>query len=123
MPDKLLVSAFPTYLDADLATSFSVIAVTIRKQITFYRPRMREGNVFILSVCVSVSLCVCVCVCLCVCLSIRAITSECLDIQTSIFVWWYILTISTSSLNHWLRVKVIFVKLIILGVGYQILLL
>ena len=28
----------------------------------FYRPRMREGNIF--------TLCVCVCVCVCVCLSV-----------------------------------------------------
>ena len=27
----------------------------------FYRPRMREGNVFMLFVCVSVCVCVCVC--------------------------------------------------------------
>ena len=46
---------------------------------------MREGNVFILSVCLSVS--------------VRAITFECLDTETSFLVWWYILTISRSSLS------------------------
>ena len=30
----------------------------------------------------------------CVCLSVRAITFECLDIETSFLVWWYILIIS-----------------------------
>ena len=38
----------------------------------FYRPRMREGDVFILSVC----------------LSVPAIAFECLDIETSFLVWW-----------------------------------
>ena len=40
-----------------------------------YCLRMREGNVFILSVCL-----------LCVCLSVQVITFECLDIETS---FWY----------------------------------
>ena len=40
-----------------------------------YHPRMREGNVFILSVYVSV------------CMSVRAKTFECLDIEASFFVW------------------------------------
>ena len=60
--------------------------VVSRYKDTSYRPRMQEGNVFILSVC------------LCVCLSIQAITFECLDIET-LFLVWYILTISRSSLS------------------------
>ena len=52
-----------------------------------YRPRMRKGNVFILSVSV------------CVFVSVQAITFECLDIETSFLVQWYILTISRSSLS------------------------
>ena len=63
----------------------------------YYRPRMREGNVFILSV--SVSVCLSVCLSVCVYLSVRAITFECLDIETSFLVWCYILTISRSSLS------------------------
>ena len=47
----------------------------------FYRPRMWEGNVFILSVC----------------LSVQAITFECLDIENSLLVCRDILTISRSS--------------------------
>ena len=42
------------------------------------RPRMREGNVFILSVRLSI------------CLSVQAITFECFDIETWFLVWWYI---------------------------------
>ena len=57
----------------------------------YFCPHMREGNVFIL--------CVCVCVCLSVCESVWAITFECLDIETSFLVWWYILTISRSSVS------------------------
>ena len=45
-----------------------------------------RGNVFVVSVCV------------CVC-SVRAITFEPVDIETSFLVWWYILTISRSSLS------------------------
>ena len=41
------------------------------------------GNVFVVSVCVSV----------------WAITFEPVDIETSFLVWWYILTISRSSLS------------------------
>ena len=63
----------------------------------FYRLRIWESNVFILSVCQS--LCVCVCVCVCVCASVQAITFECLDTETSFLVWWYILTISSSNLS------------------------
>ena len=48
-----------------------------------YCPRLREGNVFILSVCVSV----------------WAITFKFLTIETSFLVCWYILTISRSSLS------------------------
>ena len=55
----------------------------------FYRPRMQEGNVFTLPVCV----------CLSVCLSIQAITFECPDKETSFLVWWYILTISRTYLS------------------------
>ena len=58
---------------------------------------MWEGNIFILSVCVCVS--VCVSVSLCVCVSVWAITFECLGIETSFLVCWYILTISRSSLS------------------------
>ena len=53
----------------------------------FYRPRMWEGNVFILSVCLSV------------CVSVQAITFACLDIETSFLVWWDILIISRSGLS------------------------
>ena len=60
-----------------------------------YRPRMWEGNVFTLFVCMSV----CVSVCLCICVSVQAITFERLDTETSFLVWWYILTISRSSLS------------------------
>ena len=35
------------------------------ESIWFYRPRMREGNVFILCVCVCMYVCVCVCLCVC----------------------------------------------------------
>ena len=37
--------------------------------------------------------------CLCVYLSVWAITFEVVDIETSFLVWWYILTISRSSLS------------------------
>ena len=37
--------------------------------------------------------------CVCVCLSVRAITFEQVDIETSFLVWCYILTISRSSLS------------------------
>ena len=59
-----------------------------------YHPRMRVGNVF-----GHVCLCVCVCVCLSVFLSVQAITSEPLNIETSFLVCRYILTISRSSLS------------------------
>ena len=36
---------------------------------------------------------------MCVCLSVRAITFEPVDIETSFLAWWYILTISRSSLS------------------------
>ena len=38
-------------------------------------------------------------VCVCVCLSVQAITFKGVDIETSFLVWWYILTISRSSLS------------------------
>ena len=50
-------------------------------------PRVQEGSVSILSVY------------LCVCLSVRAITFECLDIESSCLVSWHILTIFRSSLS------------------------
>ena len=50
-----------------------------------------RGNVFVVSVCL--------CVCVSVCLSVRAITFEAVDKETSFLVWWYILTISRSSLS------------------------
>ena len=56
-----------------------------------YHLHMWEGNVFILSECV--------CVCVYVCGSVQAITFECLDIETSFLAWWYMLTISRSSLS------------------------
>ena len=37
--------------------------------------------------------------CVCVCVSVRAITCEPVDIETSFLVWWYILTISRSNLS------------------------
>ena len=64
-----------------------------------------RGNVFVVCVCVCVCvsvpvcLCICVCVCVCVCLSVRAITFETADIETSFFVWWYILTVLSSVLS------------------------
>ena len=67
---------------------------------------MRVGNVFgrvcpsvCLSVCPSVCLSVCPSVCPSVCLSVQTITFEPLHIGTSFLVWWYILTISRSSLS------------------------
>ena len=48
-----------------------------------------RGNVFVMSVCL----------CVCVCLSVRAITFERVDIETSFLVWCYILTISRSCLS------------------------
>ena len=50
-----------------------------------------RGNVFVV--------CVCLSVCLSVCVSVQAITFEAIDIETSFLVWWYILTISRSSLS------------------------
>ena len=74
---------------------------------------MRVGNVFghvCLSVCI-VCLSVCVSVCLSVCLSVflpvQAITFEPLNIETSVLVCRYILTISRLSLS----IKVIGSKL------------
>ena len=55
-----------------------------------YHPRMRVGNVFGH---------VCLSVCLSVFLSVQAITFELLDIDTSVLVCRYILTISRSSLS------------------------
>ena len=63
---------------------------------------MRVGNVFshvCLSVCLSVSVCVCLCFCLSVFLSVQAITFEPLNIETSLLVCRYILTISRSNLS------------------------
>ena len=49
------------------------------------------------------SSCLCVCVSVCVsiyvCVSVQAITFEPVDIESSLLVWWYILTISRSSLS------------------------
>ena len=62
------------------------------------------------------SSCLCFCVCVCV-LSVRAIPFEAVGIETSFLVWWYILTISKSSLGikgHWVKVKVISWKMLIL---------
>ena len=53
----------------------------------YYNPRMREGNVFVLSVRLSV------------CVSVQAITFEYLDIESSFLVWWDTLTISRSGLS------------------------
>ena len=69
-----------------------------------YHPRMRVGDVFghvCLSMCLSVCvyLSVCLSVCLSVFLSVQAITFEPLDIETSILVCRYILTISRLSLS------------------------
>ena len=74
----------------------------------FYHPHMRVGNVFshgCVSVCLSVSvylsvyLCVCLSVCPFACISVQALTSEALHIETSLFVYRYIFTISRSSLS------------------------
>ena len=74
-----------------------------------------RGNVFIVYVHV--------CVCVCVCLFVRAITFEPVNIETSFLVWWYILTISRSSLSeyqgHWFKVKVISWKMLIWLPGHQ----
>ena len=51
---------------------------------------MREGNVFILNT---------ICVCVSVCLSVWAITSEFIEIDTLFLIWWNILTISRSGLS------------------------
>ena len=63
-----------------------------------YHPRVWVGNVFG-HVCLSVCLCVCVSVCLSVFLFVQAITFKPLDIETSLLVCRYILTISRSSLT------------------------
>ena len=55
--------------------------VGLRVKAFFYHPYMREDNVFILSVCLS------------------AIIFECLDLEASFLVCWYILTISRSDSN------------------------
>ena len=57
------------------------------------------------------------------CLSVQAKTFECLDIETSFLVWWYILIISRSNLSTnviGLRSRPLFFKLIILTVKPQI---
>ena len=59
--------------------------------VLFHSPRMGEGNVFILSVCV------CLYVYLCVSVSVRAINFECLDIEASSLIWWNILIISIGQ--------------------------
>ena len=48
-------------------------------------------------------------------MSVRAIPFEGIDIETSFLVWWYILTISRSSLS----IKVISWKMLILLPGHQ----
>ena len=71
---------------------------------------MGKGNVFILSVCV--------------CLSVWAITFECLDIETSILVWWNILAIyKLEYQDHWVKVKATLVKWAFWTVRHLILLL
>ena len=78
----------------------------------FYHPHMQVGNVFshgcvsvCLCVCLSVCLSVCVTVCLSdrqcpsVCISVQALTSEPLHIETSLLAYRYIFTISRSSLS------------------------
>ena len=52
-----------------------------------------RGNVFVVSVSV------CVCLCVCVCLSVRTITFEQVNIETSFLVWSYILTMCRSGLS------------------------
>ena len=69
------------YISLILSVKFIVFVINCHYQIwqscsNFYRPHMREGNVFILSMCVCVSICV----------SVQAITFECLDKETS---FWY----------------------------------
>ena len=68
----------------------------VQATIYCYHPRMRVGNVFG-HVCLCPSVCLSVCVS--VCLSVQTITFEPLHIGTSFLVWWYILTISRSSLS------------------------
>ena len=87
---RVVTSAWWVYHHQVSNLSFLVILVGTRPfdgKGYDYRPRMREGNVFILYVCLSV------------CVSVWAITFECLDIETSFLVWRYILTISRSSLS------------------------
>ena len=81
-------------------------------RLDYYRPRMREGNVFILSVC-----------CVSVCVSARVITFECLDIETSFWVWQYHIQVKFEYQGHWVKVKVTLVKLAFWTVGHQIYLL
>ena len=60
----------------------------------YYVRRFMLPPAYAVEVMFSSCLCVCVCVCVClsVCLSVRAITFEPVDIETSFLVWCYILT-------------------------------
>ena len=69
-----------------ILSSLKIITARVRGEVMF-------------SYCLCVCLSVCLCVCLSVCVSVWAMTFECLDIETSFLVWWYILTISRSSLD------------------------
>ena len=55
----------------------------------YYRPCMRRGNVFVVSVCVSV----------------QAVTFEADGIETFILAQWWMSTISRSSLSTKVKVK------------------
>ena len=81
----------------------------VKREPRIYHPRMRVGNVFG-RVCLCVCVSVCVSVCLSVCPCVQTITFELLDIETSLLVCRYILTISRPSLS---------IKVIALGQGHM----
>ena len=108
----ILLSELTNFYMLGILFIFQFREYSQRRRSYFYRPRMRQGNVFILFVCV------CVCVCLSVCVSVWAITFECLNIETSFLVSRYILTTSRSRLS--IKVKVTLVKLASWTVGHQI---
>ena len=72
---------FPHFDNSSYSTVVLFSLDIIKSKKNHYRPRVQEGNVFILSVC----------------LSVQAIAFECHDIETSFLVSWDILTISRLS--------------------------
>ena len=75
--------------------------------IIYYLLHKQIGNVFVLSVCPSAHMCVS--------LFVQAITFGRVYIETSCLVWWYILTITRSSLS----IKVKYWKILIWLPGHQ----